>query len=833
MQYTISEIAQITSGQLLGLPDRSVQHVLTDSRLLMYPAATLFFAISGERHDGHNYIEDLFLQGVCCFVVEHLPDNVHAFSATTFLSSGKEQGESPSFVLVPNVLHALQQLAAQHRRRFITPVIGITGSNGKTVVKEWLFQTIHHEKNIIRSPRSYNSQVGVPLSVCLLDDWHDLAIFEAGISQVGEMERLQTIIAPDIGVFTHLGEAHQENFQSKYEKAQEKLKLFLRCRSIIYCRDCKEVADILENNPEYKVVSRFSWSANAGADVQIRNKCKGSGITIVEVHHNGQSFQLTIQFTDDASIENALHVACLMLFMGYRHEIIKSRIAQLEPVAMRLDIKKGINRSTIINDSYNADIGSLAIALDLLTRQQQPAKTLILSDILQSGKLQESLYHEVAGLLTERNVNRLIGVGADISSHAGLFSCKKHFFADTNAFLSGLGHTVRFADEAILVKGSRNFEFESIVQALEEKVHQTVLEINLNAMIHNFNYFKSLLNPQTRMVVMVKAFAYGSGSVEISNLLQYHHADCLAVAFADEGKELRENGVTLPIMVMNPEDGSFDTLIRYSLEPEIYNIRMLEQFAKTASRHGVCGYPVHIKLDTGMHRLGFPEKEINILLEQVCKQPSVRIKSVFSHLAGSDDPALDEFTRHQIDVFSRMSGMIEERIQYPFLRHILNSAGIERFPEAQFDMVRLGIGLHGISVVNPSKLRQTACLRSIILQVKNILPGNSVGYNRNFFAVRPMRIGIVPIGYADGLHRVLGNGAGSFMVNGKRALLVGNISMDMCAIDLTDIEASEGDAVIVFGEEHPLTEMARQMQTIPYEVLTSISPRVKRIYYQE
>jgi len=823
VNYTISEIAHYTGGQLLGAADTTVQHVLTDSRSLLYPAATIFFAIPGERHDGHEYIEELCHQGVRCFVAERLPASVDIDDDIT----------NASCVLVSNTFHALHQFAAQHRRRFMTPVIAITGSNGKTVVKEWIFQAIHHEKNIVRSPRSYNSQVGVPLSVCLLDNPHDLAIFEAGISQPGEMERLQTIIAPDIGIFTHLGEAHSENFKSKYEKAQEKLKLFRRCRTVLYCRDCAEVADILENNVEYRAVSRFSWSESTVADVQISGKRKKKNVTIVSIQHGEQSFDLTIPFTDNASIENALHVTCLMLFMGYGPQIIILRIAQLEPVAMRLDIKKGINRCTIINDSYNADTESLFIALDLLARQQQPVKTLILSDILQSGKSLENLYREVAGLLVERNVHRLMGIGTGISAHAGLFACEKYFFEDTDVFLAKLRDTVQFADEAILVKGSRCYEFERIVQALEEKVHQTVLEINMNAIIHNYNHFKSLLHPQTKMVVMVKAFAYGSGSIEIANVLQYHRADCLAVAFADEGKELRENGVILPIMVMNPEDGSFDTLIRYSLEPEIYSFRMLEQFAKTASNHGVCAYPVHIKIDTGMHRLGFLEKEIDNLVEQLCKQPSVHVKSVFSHLAGSDDPALDDFTRQQIDVFNRMSARIEERIKYPFLRHILNSAGIERFPEAQFDMVRLGIGLHGITVVDPSKLRQTATLRSIILQIKNIPSGDSVGYNRNFFAVNPMRIGIVPIGYADGLHRILGNGTGSFIVNSKRAMIVGNISMDMCTVDLTGIDASEGDPVIIFGEEYPLEKIARQMQTIPYEVLTSISPRVKRIYYQE
>jgi alanine racemase len=822
MKYSIDEIARIVNGRLSGPGETVIKHVLTDSRSLLYPAETVFFAIPGERHDGHDYIDDLYMHGVRCFAVSRLPD------------AYRRNMPDAAFILVPHVLYALQQLAARHRRRFITPVIGITGSNGKTVVKEWIFQAIHCEKNIVRSPKSYNSQVGVPLSVCLLGEEHDLAVFEAGISKPGEMDRLQTIIMPDIGIFTHLGEAHQENFGSKYEKAQEKLKLFSRCRTVLYCRDCTEVASILENEPGYKAVSRFSWSEHPGADIQVCRKQKNGGNTLVDIRHAGNSFELAIPFTDGASVENALHVASLMLFMGYASDTVIQRIATLTPVAMRLDIKKGIRRCTIINDSYNADTGSLAIALDLLARQQQhPVRTVVLSDILQSGKSQDCLYREIAGLLSGKNVGKLIGIGHEISARAESFSCEKYFFETTEAFLSQLGSKVNFSDEAILVKGSRDFKFERIVRALEDKAHKTVLEINLDAVIHNYNYFKALLHPRVKMVVMVKASAYGSGSVEIANILQYHRADYLAVAFADEGKELRDNGITLPIMVMNPEEGGFDTLLRYCLEPEIYNFRLLRQFEQAVSEQGISGYPVHIKLDTGMHRLGFMADELDSLSEHINRRQFVRIKSVFSHLAGSDDPLLDDFVHRQIDMFRQMSGRIEKQIHYPFMRHILNSAGIERFPEAQFDMVRLGIGLHGISAVGQAKLRQAATLRSIILQIKHIPAGDSVGYNRRFIASKPTRTGIVPVGYADGLHRMLGNGAGSFAVNGQRVPLIGNMSMDMCAIDITGVDAEEGDPVTVFGEEYPLTEIAARMQTIPYEVLTGIAPRVKRVYFHE
>ncbi len=818
MNYAIAEIAGIVHGQLFGNGDHLVKYVLTDSRSLMYPADTVFFAISGERQNAHDYIEELYAQGVRCFVVSQDP----------------LQLPDASFVQVSNVLYALQQLAAQHRRRFLTPVIGITGSNGKTVVKEWIFQAIHYEKNIVRSPRSYNSQIGVPLSVCLLDDRYDLAIFEAGISKPGEMDRLQTIILPDIGIFTHLGEAHQENFSSLSEKAKEKLKLFRTCRTVIYRRDCLEVVEILEKDPAYKAVSRFTWATGTHADVQITNIHKKENETSAHVQYRELDFEIKIPFADDASIENALHVVCLMLFIGYQPEIIIRRIAELTPVAMRLDIKDGIHECTIINDTYNADIGSLAIALDLLAQQQQHSvRTVILSDILQSGKSQTELYQEVAGLLVEKRIDKLIGIGHNLSAHSDLFSCEKYFFDSTGDFLRQLGHPIKFVNEAILVKGSRNFEFERIVRALESKAHKTVMEINLSAVIHNYNYFKSLLNPSTKLIVMVKASAYGSGSVEIANVLQHHRADYLAVAFADEGTYLRENGITLPIMVMNPEEGSFDAIIQHNLEPEIYNFRLLDLFGQALSKQGIYEYPVHIKLDTGMHRLGFMKDELDRLVKYINDQQALRVKSVFSHLAGSDNPELNDFTQQQIAVFRKMSDYLEQHIPYPIWKHILNSAGIERFPEAQFDMARLGIGLHGISAVDMGKVKPVNTLRSVILQIKEIPAGDSVGYNRNFFTRSPMRIGIIPIGYADGLHRMLGNGNGSFVVNGQRVPTVGNMSMDMCTVDLTGMDASEGDAVTIFGEEHPLAEIARQMQTIPYEVLTRISPRVKKVYFQE
>jgi alanine racemase len=820
MDYNITEIVRIVDGELFGNAAVSVNYILTDSRSLLYPSSTVFFARAGARHHGNNYVVDLYDRGVRCFVVESLPNE--------FLSL-----QDANFMLVTCVLTALQKFAAEHRNRFSATLIGITGSNGKTVVKEWIFQALRHERNIVRSPRSYNSQIGVPLSICLIDKHHDLAIIEAGISQTAEMERLQNIIKPQIGIFTNLGQAHSENFASNTEKAREKLKLFKNCQTLIYCRDYSEIKDIIENDIEFAALSTFSWSQFDDADIRVADMYKNEYVTTVKIIYGDQSFDLTIPFTDNASIENSLHVVSLMLFFGYDYQIINERILQLEPVEMRLDMKKGVNNCVIINDTYNSDIGSLSIALDLLSRRQDRATTVILSDILQSGKSQENLYRTVAQLLNEHKISRLIGIGNEISASADFFECEKHFFKNTELFLDAANRTLKFANEAILVKGSRLFEFERIVHLLEEKIHKTVLEINLNAVVHNYNYFKSLLRPDTKIVAMVKAFAYGTGSVEIASVLQHHRVDYLAVAFADEGKELRQNGITIPIMVMNPEESCFETLVRYYLEPEIYSFNILEICAKHTSNQGIAQYPIHIKLDTGMHRLGFVESDIDKLISKLQNLPSVRVKSVFSHLAAAENPNFDDFTRHQIDTFRNMCEKIRKGIGYPFTRHILNSAGIERFTDAQFDMVRLGIGLHGFSSKDTSNLMQTASLRTVIIQIKNILEGDSVGYSRNFIASKNIRIGIVPIGYADGLHRSLGNAQGSFLLNGKNAPIIGNISMDMCAIDLSGINASEGDTVIIFGDERPIAEFAHQMQTIPYEVLTSVAARVKRIYYQQ
>lgn len=816
MQYKAHEIASVIKARLIGVRDFLIRDIVIDSRTLTSPESSMFIAIKGERHNGNAFVADLYQKGVRCFLVD---------------SSVQNFEEEASYLIVENTIEAFHKLAAFHRKKFDIPVVGITGSNGKTIVKEWIYQSLHTSLNVIRSPRSFNSQVGVPLSAWLIEPQHQLAILEAGISKPGEMEKLERIIQPTVGIFTHLGEPHQENFAGFEEKAAEKMKLFKNSQALIYCSD-HAVIDSLACSGEYSHLERYSWSFKKPAFLQIRNIEKQQSQTQVTYFFKSEQGSLTIPFIDDASIENAFHVATLLFYLGYSSDFIAAKVKNLAPVAMRLELKQGVNQCTLINDSYNSDLGSLSVALDFLVNQRQhKEKTVILSDILQSGQSGELLYKEVASLVKNKNITHFIGIGPEISRFKHLFVSASEFYPDTSSFIFRIRKGM-FINQAILIKGSRSFGFEKVVTALEEKVHETVLEINLNAMIHNLNYFRSLLKPDTKLVAMVKAFSYGSGSHEIANLLQFHRVDYLAVAFADEGVALREAGITMPIMVMNPEGHSFQQIIRYKLEPELYSFKVLKEFLKEAETEGVTDFPVHIKLDTGMHRLGFLEYETDILIEKLQSQQTLKIASVFSHLAGSDEEALDYFTQEQIAIFEKTSSKIVNAFSYKIFRHILNSAGIERFTSAQYDMVRLGIGLYGISSANGA-LRQVSRLKTVILQIKEIPANETIGYGRKYKATETMKIAILPIGYADGIHRILGNGGGRFYVNGKLAPIVGNICMDMCMIDLRGIKAEEGDEVIVFGDEYPITEIATQMKTIPYEVFTSISRRVKRIYYQE
>jgi alanine racemase len=829
MPYTLSEINEVIHGKIFGNGQLlvSVQDILIDSRKILEPESSLFFAIKGERHDAHRFIAELYKKGIRCFVVSTLPSDLPAYPEAAFL-------------LVGDTLLALQQLSAWHRSHFHIPVIGITGSNGKTIVKEWLYQLLQEDKNIIRSPKSFNSQVGVPLSVWPMQSEHELAIFEAGMSMPGEMDRLEPVIAPTIGIITNIGQAHDENFRDLKQKTDEKLRLFKGAATIIYCKDYLVIKEAIAEKEEWRSKQIFSWSRKTKADLQVGKITKGPAGTEIQAVYKNEFIKIQIPFSDEASIENSIHCWSLMLLLGYDQKLITSRMQQLSPVAMRLELKEGINHCSIINDSYNSDLGSLGIALDFLNQQQQhPRKTLVLSDILQSGRSEESLYGEVADLISRKGVSRLIGIGEAISRQRDLFNCERSFYPSTPAFLQEYNPGF-FRDETILLKGARSFRFEELSKTLQQKAHETVLEVDLGAVVYNLNYFRSKLKPGVKIMAMVKAFSYGSGSYEIANVLQFNHADYLAVAYSDEGIELRKAGITLPIMVMNPEEQSYDSMIQYNLEPEIFSFRVLNLFDEAVRRNrilieGQRKLPIHIKLDTGMHRLGFEEKDINELVVRIGNSKNLVIRSVFSHLAGSDEKEHDAFTQAQISKFTAMSAAIIRHFDYPVLRHILNSAGISRFPSGAFEMVRLGIGLYGIGMDEEEQqhLKNVSTLKTTISQIRQVPAGDTIGYSRKGVAVANMQIATVPIGYADGLSRKLSNGKGRLWVNGKPAPVVGNVCMDMCMIDITDIKAEEGDEVIVFGGNYPITRLAKDLGTIPYEVLTNVSRRVKRVYFQE
>jgi Alr-MurF fusion protein len=825
--YTIETIAPIVNGRLfMNLPkETEVEELITDSRKIAHAETSLFFALKGDRHDGHRFIDSCIEQGVSNFIVSDFREEWKTMNA--------------NFIVVDDTLDALQQLATNHREQFSIPVVGITGSNGKTIVKEWLYQLMRDDKNIVRSPKSYNSQTGVPLSVWQLSEEHNLAIFEAGLSQPGEMERLEKIIRPTIGIFTNIGSAHDENFDNQNLKVIEKLKLFKSCETLIYCKDYNTIQlEISKVDFLSRKLKPFTWSRKTKADLQIGRVNKTTDETEVQGIWQNRFLKIKIPFTDDASIENAIHCWALMLHLGYTADVIEERMTLLSPVAMRLELKEGINDCSIINDSYSSDIGSLTIALDFLNQQKQHnRRTVILSDILQSGKNEEALYGEVSQLLEAKNIDRMIGIGAAVSRQQNQFSIPKKFYADTDEFLRAFS-PLDFNDETILLKGARVYGFEKISKALQQKAHETVMEINLNALVHNLNYFRSRLKPNVKTMAMVKATSYGSGSFEIANILQFHHVDYLAVAYTDEGVELRKAGITLPIMVMNPEMQSFETMISYKLEPEIYNFRLLIQVAEVLQKHtGGEGFsfPVHLKLDTGMHRLGFEERELTELIIRVKNIRTLKVQSIFTHLAATDESEHDGFTKQQIGKFERMSDLIHKGFPYPILRHALNSAGIIRFNEAQFDMVRLGIGMYGFASTwhEQRQLQHVATLRTTISQIKNIPAGETIGYSRTAKLTRDTLVATVAIGYADGINRKLSNGKGSMMINGRLAPIIGNVCMDMCMLDITDVPAKEGDEVIAFGADHPVTEMSKILGTIPYEILTGISSRVKRIYYQE
>ncbi len=822
--YSLKQVAEIIGGQLVGAAHgHKICDLLIDSRHLMDPYHTLFFALKSARNDGHKFVAELYEKGVRAFVVSHQLD-----------------GDFPEavFVVVSDTLKALQSLTSYHRQQFDFPVIGITGSNGKTIVKEWLFQMLGPDYNIVRSPKSYNSQVGVPLSVWQMNKNNTLGIFEAGISEPDEMMALQDIIRPTIGVFTNIGQAHDENFINRGQKAGEKLNLFTKANALVYCMDYPEIQQVVIRSGMASKVKLFTWSRKFDeADLFIKEVKVGDKQSQLECLYQDELLSFTIPFADAASIENAVHCIAVGLLMKMSPELIASRLLSLTSIAMRLEIKAGMNNCTIINDYYNSDVNSLSIALDVMKQQRQHKRNaVILSDILQSGRNEMDLYAEIAQLLKTKGVDMLIGIGEGISRQANKFDMESYFYPNVSDFLAHFPFS-KFNNQTILLKGARAFEFEQIGMELQEKAHETVLEINFNHLVSNLNHFRAKIKPSTKLMVMVKAFGYGSGNLEVSNILQFHNVDYLTVAFADEGVELRRAGINLPIMVMSPEVNSYDNIIKYHLEPEVFSFRNLAFIEKAIENLALPeAHPlnVHIKLDTGMHRLGFSIDELPELISRIQANPMLHVRSVFSHLATADNPAEDDFTLKQIHNFEKGSKLIAEAFPN-VLRHILNTAGITRFPQYQFDMVRLGIGLYGVPTCDADRgvLEPVVSLKTTINQIKHIPKGDSIGYNRHGHAERDMRIGIVPIGYADGLSRLLGNGNGKFYVNGQQVSVIGDICMDMCMLDLTDVKAVEGDTVVIFDAEHDIANIAKACQTIPYEIMTRVSQRVKRVYYQE
>jgi alanine racemase len=807
-----SQLERILKGKtVFTFEDRGITSLSIDSRKATATPGTLFFAIAGERHNAHRFIHELYQRGIRQFVVEQKVDSV-------------EQLPEANIIQVSSSIQALQRLVAFHRSQFSIPVVGITGSNGKTIIKEWLFQMLSKKLNVVKNPGSYNSQVGVPLSVWQIQSHHQIGIFEAGISRPDEMQNLAQVIQPTIGIFSTIGSAHDEGFSDREQKIQEKLRLFDEAKVVIYCKDHAAIDRAVAAHELKKL---FTWGYKEGADVSIQRKASGFNVTYTK-----HTFSLTLPFSDPASVENCFHCVALLLWLKYDPIYIQECITSLRTVHMRLELKEGINHCQLIDDTYNNDLAGLEISLQFLLHQhQRTRKRIILSDILESGLEKDALIKQIAELVQRNKVDNFTGVGKVLGEFKHLFSANASFYESTEDFLSNF-NTDQLQDEVILVKGARAFQFEKIVSRLQRKVHGTVMEINLGALVNNLNFFRSRLRPSTRIMVMVKAFAYGSGSNEIANILQYHKVDYLGVAYADEGVDLRKNHITLPIMVMNPSEESFNSILTYNLEPEIYSFKIFKALAAFLQGK-VCH--IHIKLDTGMHRLGFEERDLGELTNLLSSNPNIKVASIFSHLAGADELQHDAFSTSQADKFRRWADVISEALGYKPFYHILNTPGILRLPHLQMDMVRLGIGLYGVDPTTEGfhELKPVATLKTIISQVRNIPKGESIGYGRRGVAEQDMTLATIAVGYADGFSRAFSRGVGHVLINGKRAPVIGNVCMDMSMVDITGIDANEGDEVILFGAQLPIQEVAASIKTIPYEILTNTSERVKRVFVAE
>ena len=807
MKYSFIDLKDICGGAVIGSGQQVFTNILTDSRSLLDPENTLFFAITGKYHDGHKYVEELYAKGVRQFVIEKSLD----------VSSWKEA----SFLQCTSSLTAIQALSEYHRKQSNIATVGITGSNGKTIVKEWLYQLLNADFQIVKSPKSYNSQIGVPLSIWQINKNHNLGIFEAGISTLGEMEKLEPVIKPSEGIITNIGSAHNAGFEDISSKLKEKLKIFKNTKRLIYCRD----HEIVHYHISLQKIPSYSWGEHISSDLRILGKSIGHNETNLTLEDG----TLKLPFTDSASIENAMHCVTYMHIHGYDIETINKRVGMLKSIPMRLELKNGIQGCKIIDDTYNNDLAGINIALEFMEQQNTGLdKVLILSDILQAGD-EEDIYSELAGFIIRHNISKLIGIGKAISFHLSNIQTDHEFYASTKEFLAKFNPT-SIKEAIILIKGARNFSFESIVNVFQEKIHGTRLEINLNALTRNLNFYRTKLDSSTKLMVMVKAFAYGSGSFEIAQLLQHHKVDYLGVAYVDEGVDLRKNGIHLPIMVMNPTQEGLKKAIEYNLEPEIFSLSILRALIETAKSESV---RIHLKLETGMNRLGFKPNEVDQLIALLKENQQIQVKSIFTHLAGADDEQHNEYSKKQIEIFLSGSNKIMQNLKINPLMHVLNSAGILRFPEYQFDMVRLGIGLYGIdsNSIHQDHLEVISTLKTVISQINTIKKGETIGYGRKGVANHEMKIATIAIGYADGYSRAFSNGNGVVLINGKKAPVVGNVCMDMTMVDITDIEAKEGDTVEIFGKELSIIELANRMNTIPYEILTNVNARVKRVFY--
>lgn len=818
MNLTYSELASVLRCAFFGTVQGVIKHVITDSRYPVFTNESLFVALHGNRFDGHQFIDDLYNQGCRAFLVEHLPEN---------------RMEDAVFFQVSSTLKALQQLASWHRSNFKYPVIAITGSYGKSIVKEWLYDLLSMQYNVVRSPKSFNSQLGVPLSVLQMSKTNNLGVFEAGISKPNEMLQLLEIIKPTIGVFTNIGNAHQENFTSIEEKIDEKIKLFDTADLIVFPSKYDKIGERLKKiYPQKKLVA---WGERENDFLRIQSVNINSTLTSVSFQVENNCYTVHLPFSNYAFIENAITSLVVAYLLGIPMQQLMKQVSMLRPIDMRLKLVEASNHCTLINDFYNCDLTSISVALEFLKQQNNhPQKAVILSDVPHTGFKPDEVYETVAKWINAAGVNLLVCIGKEIATYKNLFVTQALFFETVEAFLEQYNR-LPFANMTVLLKGARAFAFERISEKMQLQTHETILKIDLNALLHNYLTYKSLLPSTVKIVAMVKAFSYGSGLFEVARLLQHHHVDYLAVAYADEGIELRQNGIHVPIMVMNPEAHTFEAIIEYRLEPVIYNFRILELFAKAVSHIGFTDYPFHVKVDTGMHRLGFLQDEIAPLIEKIKQFPWIKIKSVFSHLAAAEDNNEDAFTLRQISFLQESASKLQQISDDKVMVHILNSAGIERFPQYAFDMVRLGIGLYGISNagVIKDKLLPVLSLRTIISQIKELEANETVGYNRKGVLHKKSKIAVLPIGYADGIDRRLGNGTWHVKIKDKKVPIIGTICMDMCMVDVSGLDVSEGDEVVVFESMEDVENIATILETIPYELFTGISRRVKRVYYHD